>query len=99
MTSLGDRIQQRRIELGISQHELANGAKTSQRMISMLEAGKIKKTKKIPEIARALSVNPGWLTTGEGEKETIEIDVKGAKKLILKTHTTYSYEVIKDEKK
>lgn len=60
MTAYGDRIRQRRLELGISQDELAKRVGYSERSaIAKIETGVNDITvTKFVEIARALSISP-----------------------------------------
>lgn len=52
-------------ELGLTQSKLAELAGTTQVTINRLLSGKIKKTTKIIEIAKALKCDPDWLLNGQ----------------------------------
>jgi phage repressor protein C with HTH and peptisase S24 domain len=62
METMGDRVRQRRKELGMSQADLAAAAGCSQPSIKKVEAGG--NTTLILEIAKALQVDPDWLKSG-----------------------------------
>jgi transcriptional regulator with XRE-family HTH domain len=64
--SLGDRLKEKREELGLSQGELAKRAGVSQGTIGNLEAGIRKTARALVSIAKALGVSPEWLQTGHG---------------------------------
>lgn len=64
MESFGDRIKQRRLELKLSQHELAKRAKVSQGTIAQIETGLSQSSAKIIDLATALNVSPEWLLYG-----------------------------------
>lgn len=66
MQTLGQRVAERREELGISQRELGKRAGgLSQQAIDKIERGILRKPGNLPEIADALGVRPQWLRTGE----------------------------------
>lgn len=60
--NMSERIKQKRLELGLSQDQLAERAKISQPAIKKIEAGG--NTKYVVEIANALGVSAVWLKTG-----------------------------------
>jgi len=65
MTTVGDRIQQRRLELGLSQRALASEG-VSYAYISRLEAHtRQPSTKALRKLAPKLEVSVYWLETGE----------------------------------
>lgn len=66
MNILSKNIKTKMLELGLTQAELADRAETSQVTINRLLSGKIKKTTKIIEIAKALKCDPNWLLNGQG---------------------------------
>ena len=78
---IGDRIKQRRTELGLSQTKLARLAGVSQALITKLETGKSKSggTLKILDFAKALQVNPEWLLSGEGSMQESDKLLEGDK--------------------
>lgn len=70
MESLAKRVKTRRLELGLSQTQVADLAGLKQPDISKIELGLIQKTTEILGLSRALQCNPDWLATGDGEKTT-----------------------------
>jgi transcriptional regulator with XRE-family HTH domain len=65
MATVGDRIRQRRLELGLSQHELASEGVTYA-YISRLEANtRTPSIKALRKLATKLDVSVHWLETGE----------------------------------
>lgn len=68
MTSLGDRIKQRRSELGWTLDRLATDANVSKGFLSDLENGKRKSAggAYLNQIARALGVSLDFLVSGDG---------------------------------
>jgi phage repressor protein C with HTH and peptisase S24 domain len=67
MKSLGERVRERRAELGISQQELARKAgNISYQAIQQIEAGG--KSKYIVQIASALGVSAEWLEKGVAQE-------------------------------
>jgi phage repressor protein C with HTH and peptisase S24 domain len=75
----GERMKRARAELEvalnrkISQKELAKLAGVSQTTIADLERGRNDGSAHIAKIAKALNVNPIWLTDGTGKKEIINV--------------------------
>ncbi|HHQ6551522.1 TPA: LexA family protein [Serratia fonticola] len=67
-TSLGDRVNQRRSELDLSQEELAKKAGVTRVAISKAELGLTKNFNgdTLFNVARALKCDPEWLQTGKG---------------------------------
>jgi transcriptional regulator with XRE-family HTH domain len=65
MSSVGDRIRQRRLELGLSQRELASEG-VSYAYISRLEANtRQPSTKALRKLSPKLAVSVHWLETGK----------------------------------
>ena len=105
--NLGERLKQRRLELDLSQLELARRAKVSQGTIAQLEIGRNQGSGKILDIAIALNVSPEWLLYGKKpperpqkalhENEKIDFlytkdSIAGIKKTFFKTNNwDYSY--------
>ena len=63
--SLKDRIHAKRVELNMSQQQLAERAKVSQVTIQHLESGRNATSKRLVDIAKALGVSAEWLTSGQ----------------------------------
>ncbi len=63
--SIGVRVKARREELRLTQSELATRAGTTQQSIEQLESGKTKRPRYLPELARALSIDPDFLLHGK----------------------------------
>lgn len=63
--SLGRRIYSRRLQLGLTQQEVASRSGISQPTIQSLECGRIKKTMHIMALAEALQEDPAYLLTGK----------------------------------
>jgi len=66
-TTVGDRIKEKRLALGMSQAELAKRSGLKQPTISSLELNQASNTRAIASIAHALQVNALWLEKGEGD--------------------------------
>lgn len=66
--TLAERLQNRRIELGLSQDELATKLGVSQQSIGKIESGKTLNPRNLKAIAFALGVSPQWLQFGEPEE-------------------------------
>lgn len=69
-STVGARIKEQRIALGLSQKELSKQSGIAQPTISALERDAAKKTKSIATVAHALHVNALWLQTGLGDPNT-----------------------------
>ncbi|WP_107689156.1 helix-turn-helix domain-containing protein [Neisseria wadsworthii] len=65
MEHIGDRIKKARLNLKLSQSELAKRANVSQGTIGQLESGRNQSSGKIVELATALNVTPEWLLYGK----------------------------------
>lgn len=61
----GDRMRARRIELGLSQQDVADELGTRQEAISQWESKGPRNISTIERIAKALDCKPGWLAFGE----------------------------------
>lgn len=66
MNTLADRIKLAMLSAGTTQSELASRVGVSQGAIQKLTSGKAQSSGKIVDIAKALGVDPTWLSTGEG---------------------------------
>ncbi len=69
MQTFSDRVRARRVELGLSQVELAKKAGLSQSTVAQIERGRNSRSAHILNLAEALKVHPRWLEGGEGPKE------------------------------
>ncbi len=74
MNILSKNIKIKMLELGLTQTELADLVGISQVTINRLLSGKIQKTTKIIEIAKALKCDPNWLLTGQGSTQYDSFD-------------------------
>ena len=70
--SLGKRLRQARIARGLDQPALATLSGVDQRIVSALELRDSKRTEFLFVLAEALSIDPRWLQTGEGDMEITE---------------------------
>lgn len=61
MKTLADRVKARRLELNMSQADLAKASGVSQSTIAHVESGRNQGTKHLPALARALGVSADWL--------------------------------------
>lgn len=66
MTKLSDNLRLQMKSLGLTQVELANRAGITQTTVNRILSGKISKTTRIIEIAKALKCDPNWLLNGQG---------------------------------
>ncbi|WP_346774582.1 helix-turn-helix domain-containing protein [Chromobacterium fluminis] len=67
MKTVGDRIRHARQQAKLSQKALARRAGVGTSTIGSLECGRSNSTTLLIPIAKALSVNPSWLSTGKGD--------------------------------
>lgn len=67
ITTTGERVKMRRIELGMSQEKLASLSGLTQPTISALEKNRANTSGSLASIAAALGVSALWLETGLGE--------------------------------
>lgn len=67
MDSLAKRVKNRRIELGLTQADVAKIAGLKQSDISKIEHSRIYETTKMLGLARALRCNPDWLASAKGD--------------------------------
>lgn len=69
--NIAERVKLRRVELGLTQAELAIKAKTSQQAIQQLEDGKTKRPRYLPELSVALGCSVKWLITGSDDNSDL----------------------------
>lgn len=69
--SISERVKLRRVELGLTQAELAVRANTSQQAIQQLEDGKTKRPRYLPELAAALNCSVKWIVTGSKDESDV----------------------------
>ena len=65
MKTLSERLKKKRLELNMTQDELATKAGVSQQSIQLIEAGETKRPRFLLEIAKALHCDPSWLQYGD----------------------------------
>lgn len=70
--TLGERVKTRRLQLGLSQVELAKRAKCTQGTIGNLEKEIRKQPRDLLRLAAALECSPDWLSTGRELKYPTE---------------------------
>lgn len=68
--SLGIRLKQARLKKKLTQEELAEIVGIKQQAVQRIEAGKVKSTSYVVQLAQALDVTPEWLALGEETAET-----------------------------
>ena len=69
MNKLGERLKTARIKRNLTQVALAQLSGVPQQTIQGIESQRIKETRHIIRLAKALKINPEWLSEGEGEME------------------------------
>jgi len=69
MMTLGDRLKEARIKRKLSQTALSEKSGVPQQTIHAIENKKAKSTSHLFPLAKALQINPEWLSTGEGEMD------------------------------
>lgn len=72
MTTMGQRVQNRRKLLGMSQEQLAEFCKVSQQAIDQLEGDLVRRPRYMDDLAVALKTTKDWLKTGSGSPDVIE---------------------------
>lgn len=70
MESIGDRIRSRRLELRISQEELAELVGVSQTSISKIESDPTRSTKHVLKFAEVLKCTAEWLQHGDNKEDS-----------------------------
>ncbi|EKD1774709.1 TPA: S24 family peptidase [Klebsiella pneumoniae] len=74
--SLAARFKARRIELGMTQTEVANVAGVSQQSIESIESGRTRKPRNVLELAKALKCSPDWLLNGKNIMPLAEVSTR-----------------------
>jgi SOS-response transcriptional repressor LexA len=68
--TLGTRLKQARLKKKLTQEELAEAVGIKQQAVQRIEAGKVRSTSYVVQLARVLTVTPEWLALGEENAET-----------------------------
>ncbi|WP_210496308.1 helix-turn-helix domain-containing protein [Pantoea ananatis] len=66
--SISLRLKSKRLELGLTQHQLAILCGVKQQTIQRIEAGTSHRPRHLLEISQALGCSPHWLLNGVGEQ-------------------------------
>lgn len=74
--NLSDRVKQRRLELGMTQTELAEMIGTTQQGIVSIESGRTKRPRNLLELSKALQTDPNWLMNGGSFQTLQEVNTK-----------------------
>ncbi|AMZ77629.1 MULTISPECIES: LexA family protein [Enterobacter] len=69
--NLSDRVKQRRLQLGMTQTELAEKIGATQQGIVSIESGRTKRPRNLLELSKALQTDANWLMNG-GSFQTLE---------------------------
>ena len=69
---LGKRLKQARIAAGLKQADLAKRAGMTQAAVSALEQRDSESSRHAVKLAKALSIDPEWLTNGDAGKKRID---------------------------
>ena len=64
--TISSRLKERRLALGLTQHQLAQLAGVRQQTIHRIESGTSVSPRNLLEIADALNCTPKWLLMGDG---------------------------------
>lgn len=67
MTTITDRIARWLAFCGISQAQLARSVGMTPQQLQKLMAGKVRRSKHLQGLAKAMETTPGWLTDGMGD--------------------------------
>ncbi|MCL2892497.1 helix-turn-helix transcriptional regulator [Brenneria populi subsp. brevivirga] len=67
MKTLSERLKKKRLELNMTQAELAQKVGVKQQSIQLIEAGETKRPRFLFEIAKALGCDPSWLQYGDSD--------------------------------
>jgi transcriptional regulator with XRE-family HTH domain len=74
MNSLAERLRFAREQKGLGQEELAKLVGVTQQTVQQIEAGLIKRPRRIREIAAAVERSPAWLQFGVEEIDSLDKD-------------------------
>lgn len=77
--NIGDRVKIKRLEMGLSQEELAIKSGTTQQSIVNVETGKTKSPRNLLDLAKALNVSPEYLKYGGDGSNVSYVGVKESK--------------------
>lgn len=69
--SLGIRLKQARLKKKLTQEELAEVVGIKQQAVQRIEAGKVKSTSYVVQLAQALDVSPEWLALGDEHPQEV----------------------------
>jgi|GEM_PF-1170916 len=69
--TLAVRLKQARLRKKLTQEELAETVGIKQQAVQRIEAGKVKSTSYVVQLAKCLGVTPEWLALGEEESTTL----------------------------
>ncbi|WP_372393798.1 helix-turn-helix transcriptional regulator (plasmid) [Azospirillum sp. HJ39] len=72
MTTMGQRVLNRRKLLGMSQEQLAEFCKVSQQAIDQLEGDLVRRPRYMDDLAIALKTTKNWIKTGIGNPDLVE---------------------------
>ncbi|MDU3155801.1 helix-turn-helix domain-containing protein [Hafnia paralvei] len=70
MQTISERLKEKRVELKMTQTELAHRAGVKQQSIQLIEAGVTKRPRFLFEIAIALNCDPVWLQYGSKNNQS-----------------------------
>ena len=74
MQTLAQRLKFARDKKGLTQEELAKASGTTQQYIQNIEAGVVKRPRKLEEIANAVGSSPAWLQFGTEAIEKLDAE-------------------------
>ncbi|MCL6397244.1 helix-turn-helix domain-containing protein [Pectobacterium carotovorum subsp. carotovorum] len=74
--SLAARFKARRLELDMTQVEVANAAGVSQQSVESIESGRTRKPRNLLDLAKALRCSPDWLLNGKNVMPLSEISTR-----------------------
>lgn len=74
--SLAARFKARRMELNLTQVEVAAAAGVSQQAVESIESGRTKRPRNLLDLAKALNCSPDWLLNGKNVMPLTEISTR-----------------------